>query len=71
MVGAVIVMLVADRRRGAADHRRLASDSRAGDPAARDHRLGPARIPRQPAISIPVSQLAKWKTTLQLVASAP
>ena len=31
------------------DHRRLASHPRAHHPAARDHRLGPARISREPA----------------------
>ena len=50
MVAAVIVMLIArPPLEGEPDHRRLAPDPGAGDPAARDHRLGAARIPREPA----------------------
>ena len=47
MVAAVIVMLIArPSRAGGADHRDSTS-SRPDHPAARDHRLGPARIPRR------------------------
>ena len=40
-----------------------ASSSCAADPG-----LGTARIPAELRVSVPVTQLAKWKTTLQLVA---
>ena len=69
MVAAVIVMLVArPSAGGAADHRRLASDPGAGHPAARDHRLGPARVPRQPAGLGPGQRARQVEDDLQLVA---
>ena len=49
MVAAVIVMLMPPQGDGAADHRTDAHHPGADHPAARDHRLGPARVPRRAA----------------------
>ena len=70
MVGAVLIMLISSRKAnpvpeiaGPEHH------SRARHPAARDHRFRAcANSWRSCKVSIPVSALAKWKTTLQMVA---
>ena len=70
MVAAVLIMLISSRKADgdAPIIAGLQHHPGAGHPAARDHRLGPARVPRRAQVSMPVSALAKWKTTFQLVA---
>ncbi len=68
LVGVALMMLVAEVGRSSIWPSKLLSWSRADHSCARDSGFGPARIPGGSRVSVPVSRIAKLKTTIQMIA---